>query len=47
MKKLIRMALLFMKDRIIVEKIINYIDKILDYTKDYNYEQFVDNLICL
>lgn len=32
-----------MKDRIIVEKILNYVGKILDYTKDYNYEQFVNN----
>lgn len=37
------MVLPFMKNKIIVEKILNYIDKILDYAKDYTYEKFVEN----
>jgi len=32
-----------MKDEIIIKKIISYIDKILDYCQDYNYDRFIEN----
>ena len=32
-----------MKDKIIVEKIIKYISKVLDYTKEIEYDDFIDN----
>ncbi len=34
-----------MKDKIIVEKIIKYISKILEYTKDTSYDDFINNSI--
>ena len=34
-----------MKNKIIVEKILKYISKIIDYTKDTEYEDFVNNTI--
>lgn len=34
-----------MKDKIIVEKILRYISKILDYTKDAKYDDFINNSI--
>ena len=34
-----------MKNKIVVEKIIKYISKILDYTKDTEYDEFVENPI--
>lgn len=32
-----------MKDKIIVEKIIKYISKVLYYTKEIEYDDFIDN----
>jgi len=37
------MVSLFMKNKIIVEKLIGYINKISDYISDCSYEQFVQN----
>ncbi len=34
-----------MKDKIIVEKILKYISKVLEYTKDTNYDAFINNSI--
>ena len=34
-----------MKNKIIVEKIIKYISKILDYTKEIEYDTFINNSI--
>ena len=34
-----------MKDKIIVEKIIKYISKVLDYTKEIEYDDFIGNSI--
>ncbi|MBE7013920.1 MAG: DUF86 domain-containing protein [Ruminococcaceae bacterium] len=34
-----------MKNKIIVEKIIKYISKVINYSKDVNYEDFVNNSI--
>lgn len=34
-----------MRNKIIVEKILNYIKKIIDYTKDTEYDDFVSNTI--
>lgn len=34
-----------MKNKIIIEKILKYISKILEYTKDTNYDEFIDNSI--
>lgn len=34
-----------MKNKIVVEKIIKYISKILDYTKDTEYDEFIKNPI--
>lgn len=34
-----------MKNKIIVEKILKYISKILDYTKDTGYDDFINNSI--
>ncbi len=34
-----------MKNKIIVEKILKYISKLLDYTKDIEYDAFINNSI--
>ena len=34
-----------MKDKIIVEKILKYISKVLEYTKDTTYDDFINNSI--
>ena len=34
-----------MKNKIIVEKILKYISKVLDYTKDTEYDAFINNSI--
>lgn len=34
-----------MKNKIIIEKILKYISKILEYTKDTNYDEFINNSI--
>ncbi len=34
-----------MKDKIIVEKILKYISKVLEYIKDTNYSDFINNSI--
>ena len=34
-----------MKNKIIVEKILKYISKVLDYTKDTDYDAFINNSI--
>ncbi len=34
-----------MKNKIIVEKIIKYISKVMNYSKDVNYEDFINNSI--
>lgn len=34
-----------MKNKIIVEKILKYISKILEYTKDTEYDEFINNSI--
>ena len=34
-----------MKNKIIVEKILKYISKVLDYTKDTDYDDFINNSV--
>ncbi len=34
-----------MKHKIIVEKMITYIDKVSEYTKEISYDEFIENLV--